>query len=83
MLNLVVLITVFALSRIIGVLLCCKLLVVKLSERPPSDLAASSDDEQHLLLRRLIQIYELCLLYLGHTDQSVVVQALETLQQEK
>ncbi len=64
-------------SRIVGVLLCAKSLVVRIYERP----AVASGDDAAILLQRLVQLYELCLHYIGSTEHTVVVQALETLQQ--
>lgn len=81
-------------SRIIGVLLCAKLLIPKIYDRPELELSSgASDDEKgltpeednngrgRLLAHRVLQLYEFCLHFMDHENHSVVVQALETMHQ--
>ena len=80
-------------SRIIGVLLCAKLLIPKIYDRPELELSrGESEDEKgetpeedngrgRLLAHRLLQLYEFCLHFIDHENHSVVVQALETMHQ--
>ena len=75
-------------GRIIGVLLCAKLLLPKIYDRPELEFCPEAcgdegegDGRGRSLLHRVLQLYELCIHFLDHDSHSVVVQALETLQQ--
>ena len=77
-------------SKIIGVLLCAKLLIPKIYDRPEVELSRGEsvdetpeedDGRGRLLAHRLMQLYEFCLHFIDHENHSVVVQALETMHQ--
>ena len=86
---------VHAPSRIVGVLLCAKLLVPHIYDRPELELSARGESEDEKgeisegldggrgppLSHRMLQLYEFCLHFIDHENHSVVVQALETMHQ--
>ena len=63
-------------NRILGILLCARQLIPKLERIEQQPLP-----EMQALQTRLLQLYELCLHFIGHQDHNVVTHALETLQQ--
>lgn len=61
-------------SRILGILACIRLIIPEITR-------LEKLEEETLLIKRFIQIYELCLHYMRHQDHNIVGHALEALQQ--
>ena len=86
---------VHAPSRVVGVLLCAKLLIPHIYDRPELELSSRGESEDEKgeisegldggrgrpLSHRLLQLYEFCLHFIDHENHAVVVQALETMHQ--
>ncbi len=78
-------------ERVLGILTCSRLLLPKLANTSEEGENSLDEGGGHLedngntkrksLLENLLQLYELCLHYSGHSDHNVVSHALETLLQ--